>query len=116
MASRALPVRPILTGGHQIVSEKTQGFACQAVGERVLLVLAGVGFDRVNHRIDPGGSGVDLRQADSQLSVEEHEVRVKLGETTPIFVVSPVVMIEMLVTSEPVRQSSVSAPKVRAIP
>ena len=40
-----------------VAAKQTQRFARQAVGKDILLVLRGVGLDRVHHRVDAGGSG-----------------------------------------------------------
>jgi hypothetical protein len=80
-----------------------QRLARQHVRQRILLVLAGIGFDRMHHGVDAGGGGDHRRQAQRSASASSTaRSAYSWGATTPILVVSPVVTMAMFVTSEPV--------------
>ena len=59
----------------QIGGQQAQGLAGQQVGQRVLLDLAGVGLDGVDHGVDAGGGGHRRWQAEGQFGVEQRQIR-----------------------------------------
>ncbi|MNP47590.1 hypothetical protein D3C76_1416550 [compost metagenome] len=69
-----LQVQTVTTGLVQAASEQAQRLARQAIGNGVLQVLAGIGFDGMHHGIDAGCRRDVGWQLDGQLGIEDGQV------------------------------------------
>ena len=64
----------LLDGGEQVCAQQPKRFAGQRIGQRVLEPRRGIGFDRMDDRVDPGRGGDMARKPKRQGRIEHRPV------------------------------------------
>ena len=100
-AARA-QITAVFHGTRQPLGQQQRCLPGEAVRQRVLAQLGGIGLDRVHHRVDAGVGGDVGRQARRQPRVQHRAIGVEDGVDHTEFDFRPTVTMAMGVTSEPV--------------